>query len=164
MVPPGGPPGGSSGGSQQDLQGPNLSEIQDLQKALIEEIKQLKRSVKYCKQLEEVAVGSVRGLREEVSDMRALCREELAERRRFLRENLREYYSSEGRNDTQGSRVYPQLPSNNDTDDQRTNYMREFFSSLVDPGVPREVFYRLDENTSESSASCDSGNMSINQD
>ena len=105
-------------------------------------------------------MGAVRGLRDEVADMRALCREELAERRGtmgFLREN----YTSEGRNCTQDSRVYPQLPSNNDTDDQRTNYMREFFSSLVDPGVPREVFYRLDENTSES---CDSGNMSINQD
>ena len=109
-------------------------------------------------------MGSVKGLRQEVSDMRALCREELAERRRFLRYNLREYYTSEGRNNTQDSRVYPQLPRNNDTDDQRTTYMREFFSSLVDPGVPQEVFYRLDENTSESSESCDSGNMSINLD
>ena len=124
----------------------------------------MKSVVRYCKRLEKVTVGSVRGLREEVADMRALCREELAERRgtmQFLREN----YTSETRNCTQDSRVYPQLPSNTDTDDQRTNsMMREFFSSLVELGIPREVFYRLDENTSESSASCDSGNLSIDQD
>ena len=111
-----------------------------------------------------MTVGAVRGLRDEVADMRALCREELAERRgtmQFLREN----YTSETRNGTQDSRVYPQLPSNTDTDDQRTNsMMREFFSSLVELGIPREIFYRLDENTSDSSSSCDSGNLSIDQD
>ena len=67
-------------------------------------------------------MGSVRGLREEVATMRALCREELAERRgtmQFLREN----YTSETRNCTQDSQVYPQLPSKTDTDDQRTNSM-----------------------------------------
>ena len=108
-------------------------------------------------------MGLLRGLRQEVSDMRALCREELAERRRFLRDNLREYYTSEGRNNTQEGRVYPQLPRDNDTDDQRTTYMREFFSSLVDPGIPQEVFYKLDKNTSESS-DCDSGRVCINLD
>ena len=160
--PPGGPPG-LPGGSQQDLQGPNLSEIQNLQKALIDEIKQLKSSVRYCKRLEEVTVGSVRGLRDEVADMRALCREELAERRgtmQFLREN----YTSETRDCTQDSRVYPQLPNSTDMDDQTHSMMREFFSSLVEPGIPKEVFYRLDENTSESSESCGSGNLSIDQD
>ena len=51
QVPPGGPgrPPGPPGDSQQDLQVPNLSEIRDLQKFLIEEMKQLKNSVKYCK-------------------------------------------------------------------------------------------------------------------
>ena len=105
----------------------------------------------------------MRGLRDEVADMRALCREELAERRgtmQFLKEN----YTSETRDCTQDSRVYPQLPNSTDTDDQTHFMMREFSSSLVEPGIPREVFYRLDENTSESSASCDSGNLSIDQD
>ena len=108
-------------------------------------MKQLKNSVKYCKKLEEVTVGSVRGLRQEVSDMRALCREELAERRRFLRDNLREYYTPQGPpggpgGPPQDGRMYPQLPRTNDTDDQRTTYMRVFFSSLVDPCIPQEVF------------------------
>ena len=109
-------------------------------------------------------MGAVRGLRDEVADMRALCREELAERRgtmQFLREN----FTSETRNGPQDSRVYPELPRTTETEEPRTNSMlREFFSSLVDPGIPREFFYRLDENASDSSASCDSGNLSIDQD
>ena len=108
-------------------------------------------------------MGSVRGLREEVADMRALCREELAECRgtmQFSREN----YISETSDCTQDSRVYPQFPNSTDMDDQTHSMMREFFSSLVEPGIPREAFYRLDENTSELSASCDSGNLSIDQD
>ena len=62
--------------------------------------------MRYCKRLEEVTVGSVRGLREEVADMRALCREELAERR-GTRPFSRENYTSETRNCTQDSQVYP---------------------------------------------------------
>ena len=60
---PGEPPGGPTGDSQQDSQGPDLTEIRNLQKSIVEEMKQLKTSIKYCKKLEEVTVGSVRGLR-----------------------------------------------------------------------------------------------------
>ena len=155
--PPGGPAGGP-GGSQQDLQGPqgpSLSEVQDLQSALIQEIKSLKRSMWYCKRLEEVTMGAVRGLRDKVVDMRALCREELVESRgtmQFLREN----FTSETRNGPQDSRVYPKAPRTTDMEDPRTNSMlRELFSSLVDPSIPREYIYKLDE----SSASCDSGKL-----
>ena len=172
--PPGGPPG-PPGDSKQDSQGPDLTEIRDLQKSIVEEMKQLKTLIKYCKKLEEVTVGSVRGLRTEVSDMRALCREEMAERRRFLRDNLREYSTAQGPPGGPGgpggppqvARVYPQVPRANDTDDQRSTYMREFFANLVtgEPGIPQEVFYRLDTDTSEASdTSCDSGTQRINLD
>ena len=114
-------------------------------------------------------MGAMRGLRDEVADMRALLREEIAERRRtmqlLLRENFTQGQQSETRNGPQDNRVYPELPRTTDTEDPRTNLMlREFFSSLVDPGIPREFFYRLDENASDSSASCDSGNLSIDLD
>ena len=76
---PGEPPGGS-GGSQQD-QGPDLTEIKSMQQAIIEEMRQLKSSIRYSKKLSETTIGSVRGLRTEVADMRSLCREEIAEHR-----------------------------------------------------------------------------------
>ena len=121
---PGEPPGGPTGDSQQDSQGPDLTEIRNMQKSIVEEMKQLKTSIKYCKKLEEVTVGSVRGLRTEVSDMRALCHEELAERRRFLRDNLREYSTAQGPGGPGGppqvAWVYPQVPRANDNDDQRS--------------------------------------------
>ena len=69
------------GDSQQDLQGaqgPSLSELQDLHSLLIQEIKSLKKSVRYSRRLESVSMGAVRGLRDEVADMRALLREEIA--------------------------------------------------------------------------------------
>ena len=47
-------------------------------------------------------VGAVRGLRDEVADMRAVCREEFAEMRVTM-EFLRENYTSETRNGTQDS-------------------------------------------------------------
>ena len=122
---------------------------------MIQEIKSLKRSMWYCKRLEEVTMGAVRGLRDKVVDMRALCREELVESRgtmQFLREN----FTSETRNGPQDSRVYPKAPRTTDMEDPRTNSMlRELFSSLVDPSIPREYIYKLDE----SSASCDSGKL-----
>ena len=137
-----------------------------MQQSIVEEMKQLQSSIKYCKKLEETTIGSVRGLRTEVSDMRVLCREEISERRRFLRENLREY--SQGPGGPGGpppvARVYPQVPRSNKTDDQRSTYLREFFRNLVagEEGIPQEVFYRLDTDTSDTSdTSGDSGNQSI---
>jgi len=62
------------------------------------------------------------------------------------------------------ARLYPQVPRANDTDDQRSTYMRKFFANLVggEPGIPQEVFYRLDTDTPESSdTSGDSGIQSI---
>ena len=136
-----------------------------MQQSIVEEMKQLRTSIKYCKKLEETTIGSVRGLRTEVSDMRALCREEISERRRFLRENLREY--SQGPGGPGGPpptpRMYPQVPRN-ETDNQRSTYLREFFRNLVagEEGIPQEVFYRLDTDTSDTSdTSGDSGTQSI---
>ena len=111
---------------------------------MIQEIKSLKRSMWYCKRLEEVTMGAVRGLRDKVADMRALLRKEIAERRRtmqlLLRENFTQGQQSETRNGPQDNHVYPELPRTTDTEDPRTNSMlREFFSSLLDPGI-----YRLD--------------------
>ena len=126
-------------------------------------MKQLRSSIKYCKKLEETTIGSVWGLRTEVSDMRALCREEISERRWFLRENLREYSQGPG-GPPQVARVYPQVPGANETDDQRSTYLREFFGNLVtgEQGIPREVFYRLDTDTTDTSdTSGDSGTQSI---
>ena len=85
-----------------------------------------------------------------------------------MRDNLREYSTAQGPGGPGGppqvARVYPQVPRANDTDDQRSTYMREFFANLVtgEPGIPQEVFYRLDTDTSESSeTSGDSGTQSI---
>ena len=98
--------------------------------------------------------------------MRALCCEEISERRWFLRENLREY--SQGPGGPGGppavARVYPQVPRSNETDDQRSTYLGEFFRSLVvgEEGIPQEVFYRLDTDTLDTSdTSGDSGTQSI---
>ena len=95
--------------------------------------------------------------------MRALCREEISEQRRFLRENLREYQQGTGgpAGPPQVARVYPQVPGQNETEDQRSTYLREFFANLMggEQGVPQEVFYHLDTDTSD--ASEDSGTQSI---
>ena len=160
---PGAPPGGATGESQQDSPGQDLSEIKKMQQSIVEEMKQLRTSIKYCKKLEETTIGSVRGLRTEVSDMRALCREEISERRRFLRENLREYSQGPG-GPPPVAWMYPQVPRSNKTDDQRSTYLREFFRNLVagEEGIPQEVFYRLDTDTLDTSdTSGDSGNQSI---
>ena len=71
------------------------------------------------------------------------------------------------------ARVYPQIPGQNETDDQRSEYLREFFANLMggeqgvtreqgvtqEQGVPQGVFYNLDSDTSDTSG--DSGNQSI---
>ena len=123
---PGEPPGGSAGESQQDHPDQDLTEIRRMQQSIVEEMRQLKSSIRYCKKLEETTIGSVRGLRTEVADMRALCREEISERRRFLRENLREYQQGTGGpgGPPQVARVYPQVPGQNETEDQRSTYLR----------------------------------------
>ena len=76
--------------------------------------------------------------------MRALCREEISERRWFLRENLREYQQGTGgpAGPPQVARVYPQVPGQNETEDQRSTYLWEFFANLMggEQGVPQEVF------------------------
>ena len=72
----------------------------------------------------------------------------------LLRQDFTQGQQSETRNGPQHTQcVYPELPRATEPEDPRTNSMfREFFSSLVDPGI-----YRLDEDVSESSASVDSG-------
>ena len=86
----------------------------------------------------------MRGLRDEVADMRALLREEVADRRRA------QVQQSETRSEPQQSQcLYPEL--------HRTpSMLREFFSSLVEPGI-----YRLDTDVSESDALVDSGTNSV---
>ena len=147
---PGEPPGGS-GGPRSDQ---DLTEIKTAQQAIIEEMRQLKASLRYSKKLSETTVGSVRGLRTEVADMRSLCREEIAEHRRVLRQQGAGV-------PPQVARVYPRIPGQNETDDQRSEYLREFFSNLMggDQEVPQGVFYNMDSDTSDISG--DSGNQSI---
>ena len=146
------PPGGS-GGPRSDQ---DLTEIITAQQALIEDMRQLKASLRYSKKLSETTVGSVRGLRSEVADMRSLCREELAEHRRVLRQQR-------AVGPPQVGRVYPRIPGQNENENQTSEYLREFFSSLMagDQEVPQGVF-NMDSDTSD--LSLDSGNQSINLD
>ena len=64
----------------------------------------------------------------------------------------------------QVGRVYPRILGQNETEDQRSKYLREFFSNLMggDQEVPQGVFYNRDSDTSDISG--DSGNQSINLD
>ena len=83
-----------------------------------------------------------------------------------MRENLREYQQGTGGpgGPPQVARVYPQVPGQNDTEDQRSTYLREFFANLMggEQGVPQEVFYHLDTDTTDTSdTSGDSGTQSI---
>ena len=48
---PGAPPGGATGESQQDSPGHDLNEIKKMQQSIVEEMKQLRTSIKYCKKL-----------------------------------------------------------------------------------------------------------------
>ena len=57
-------------------------ELQVLHSSLMQELKSLKKASKYLRRLDSVSLGAVRGLRDEVADMRALLREEVANRRR----------------------------------------------------------------------------------
>ena len=160
-----GEPAGGPGGSRQDQQGPqgpSIVELQGLHSLLMQEIKSLKKAAKYSRRLESVSLGAVSGLRDEVADMQALLREEVAERRRtmqfLLRQDFTQGQQSETRNGPQHTHcVYQELPRTTEPEDPRTNSMLcEFFSSLVDPSI-----YRLDEDVSESNASVDSGNISM---
>ena len=49
---PGEPPGGATGESQQDSQEHDLTEIKKMQQSIVEEMKQLRTSIKHCKKLE----------------------------------------------------------------------------------------------------------------
>ena len=125
-----------AGGSQQDQQGPqgaSLVELQELHSSLMHELKSLKKAAKYSRRLETVSQGMMRGIRDEVEDMwRAQGQQ------------------SETRSEPQQSQcLYPEL--------HRTpSMLREFFSSLVEPGI-----YRLDMDVSESDALVDSGKNSV---
>ena len=147
------PPGGS-GGPQSDQ---DLNEIKTAQQAIIEEMRQLKASLRYSKKLSETTVGSVRGLQSEVADMRSLCCEELAEHSRVLRQQRAVVPPQVGR-------VYPRIPGQTENDNQTSEYLREFFSNLMggDQEVPQGFVYNMDSDTSDLSG--DSGNQSINLD
>ena len=99
----------------------------------MQELKSLKKAAKYSRRLETVSQGMMRGLRDEVADMRRT-----------------QVQQSETRSEPQQSQCrYPEL--------HRTpSMLHEFFSSLVEPGI-----YRLDEDVSESSALVDSGTNSL---
>ena len=110
---------GGSGGSLSDT---DLSDIRTAQQSIIDEMRELKASLKYSKKLAETTVGSVQGLRAEVSDMRNLCREELSEHRQALRQR-----AMVPPHPTPVGRVYPRVPGQTET----TEYLQEFFSQLL---------------------------------
>ena len=74
---------GGSGGSLSDT---SLNDIRTTQQSLLDEMRELKSSLKYSKKLAETTVGSIRGMRAEVADMRDLCRETISENRQTMRQ------------------------------------------------------------------------------
>ena len=136
---------GGSGGSLSDT---SLNDIRTAQQSLLDEMRELKSSLKYSKKLAETTVGSIRGMRAEVADMRDLCRETISENRQTMRQR-----SMMQPHPTPVGRVYPRVPAPTET----TEYLQEFFTQLLsgDQEVPTGFEYNSD--TSELSE-----NMSLN--
>ena len=136
---------GGSGGSLSDT---SLNDIRTAQQSLLDEMQELKSSLKYSKKLSETTIGSIRGMRAEVKDMRDLCRETISESRQTMRQR-----SMMPPHPTPVGRVYPRVPAPT----ENTEYLQEFFNQLLsgDQEVPTGFEYNSD--TSEPSE-----NMSLN--
>ena len=129
-----------SGGSLSSI---SLNEIRSAQQALLDEMVELKSSLKYSKKLSETTIGSIRGMRTEIKDMRDLCRETISESR-----TRRQRYMIPP-HPTPVGRVYPRVPAPT----ENSEYLTEFFNQLLsgDQEVPTGVEYGSD--TSEPSES-----------
>ena len=128
-------------GEQQEglgvsLTSSSLNEIRSAQQSLMNEMAELKSSIKYSKKLSETTIGMTRGMRTEIKDMRDLCRETISEstarRQRYMIPP----------NPTPVGRVYPRIPAPTDSPE----YLTEFFNQLLagDQEVPTGIGYGSD--------------------
>ena len=140
-------------GEQQEglgasLTSSSISEIRQAQQALMNEMAELKSSIKFSKKLSETTIGMTRGMRTEIRDMRDLCRETISEnaarRQRYMVPP----------NPTPVGRVYPRVPAPTDSPE----YLTQFFNQLLagDQEVPLGNGYG-----SDTSELADSVNLSI---
>ena len=118
------------------LSSTSLNEIRSDQQSLLNEMAELKSSIKYSKKLSETTIGMTRGMRTEIKDMRDLCRETISESR-----TRRQRYMIPP-NPTPVGRVYPRVPAPTDS----SEYLTEFFNQLLagDQEVPTGVGYGSD--------------------
>ena len=128
-------------GEQQEglgvsLSSTSLNEIRSAQQSLLNEMAELKSSIKYSKKLSETTIGMTRGMRTEIKDMRDLCRETISESR-----TRRQRYMIPP-NPTPVGRVYPRVPAPTDN----SEYLTEFFNQLLagDQEVPTGIGYGSD--------------------
>ena len=131
-------------GSGVSLSNTSLNDIRSAQQSLLDEMVELKSSLKYSKKLSETTIGSIRGMRAEVKDMRDLCRETISESRQTMRQRL-----MMPPHPTPVGRVYPRVPAPT----ENSEYLQEFFNQLLsgDQEVPTGFEYSSD--TSEPSES-----------
>ena len=134
-------PGDLRQGEQQEglgvsLSSTSLNEIRSAQQSLLNEMSELKSSIKYSKKLSETTIGMTRGMRTEIKDMRDLCRETISESR-----TRRQRYMIPP-NPTPVGRVYPRVPAPTDN----SEYLTEFFNQLLagDQEVPTGIGYGSD--------------------
>ena len=140
--------GGQPEGPGASLTSSSISEIRQAQQALMNEMAELKSSIKFSKKLSETTIGMTRGMRTEIRDMRELCRETISEnaasRQRYMAPP----------NPTPVGRVYPRVPAPTDNPE----YLAQFFNQLLagDQEVPLGNGYG-----SDTSELADSVNLSI---
>ena len=135
-------------GEQQEglgvsLSSTSLNEIRSAQQSLMNEMAELKSSIKYSKKLSETTIGMTRGMRTEIKDMRDLCRETISESRTRRQRLMMPPHP------TPVGRVYPRVPAPT----ENSEYLQEFFNQLLsgDQEVPTGFEYSSD--TSEPSES-----------
>ena len=104
-------------GSGVSLSNTSLNDIRSAQQSLLDEMVELKSSLKYSKKLSETTIGSIRGMRAEVKDMRDLCRETISESRQTMRQRL-----MMPPHPTPVGRVYPRVPAPT----ENSEYLQEF--------------------------------------
>ena len=128
--------GGQPEGPGASLTSSSISEIRQAQQALMNEMSELKSSIKFSKKLSETTIGMTRGMRTEIREMRDLCRETISEnaarRQRFMIPP----------NPTPVGRVYPRIPAPTESPE----YLAEFFNQLIngDQEVPVSNGYESD--------------------
>ena len=145
--------GGQPEGPGASLTSSSISEIRQAQQALMNEMSELKSSIKFSKKLSETTIGMTRGMRTEIRDMRELCRETIAENAASRQRQMAPP------NPTPVGRVYPRVPALTDNPE----YLAQFFNQLLgDQEVPLgNSVENPHYNGSDTSELDDSVNLSI---